>query len=64
MSFGDCVVVGDTPRDIDCAKPYGARALAVATGPFSCTELSAAGADAVFEDLSETQKFLSVLGQE
>ena len=63
MSFGDCVVIGDTPRDIDCAKPYGARALAVATGPFSFTELSAAGADEVFEDLSETQKFLSVLGQ-
>jgi len=63
MSFGDCVVIGDTPRDIDCAKPYGARALAVATGPYSFMELSAAGADAVFKDLSETQKFLSVLGQ-
>jgi phosphoglycolate phosphatase-like HAD superfamily hydrolase len=62
IKFSDCVVIGDTPRDIECAKPYGARAIAVATGPFSSAELSAAGADAVFEDLSDTGEFLSALG--
>lgn len=64
MNFSDCIVIGDTPRDVECARPYGARAVAVATGPFSFTELSAAGADAVFEDLSDTREFLSVLGRE
>lgn len=29
------VVIGDTPLDVDCAQAYGARAVAVATGPFS-----------------------------
>ena len=28
------VVIGDTPLDVDCAKAHGARAIAVATGPF------------------------------
>lgn len=28
-------VVGDTPRDVEAARSLGARALAVATGPFS-----------------------------
>ncbi len=28
-------VVGDTPRDVDAARSMGAKALAVATGPFS-----------------------------
>jgi phosphoglycolate phosphatase-like HAD superfamily hydrolase len=29
------VVIGDTPMDVDCAHAHGARAVAVATGPFS-----------------------------
>ena len=61
VDFSDCVVIGDTPRDIECAKPYGARAIAVATGPYSVSELSDAGADVVFEDLSDTQGFFSAL---
>ncbi len=61
VQFSDCVVIGDTPRDVECARPYGAFSVGVATGPYSCAELSAAGADAVFEDLSDTKGFLSVL---
>jgi phosphoglycolate phosphatase len=34
------VVIGDTPLDVDCAHAYGARAIAVATGPFSVDELA------------------------
>jgi phosphoglycolate phosphatase len=63
VPFPDCVVIGDTPRDMDCARPYGAFSVGVATGPYSTAELSAAGADAVFEDLSDTKGFLSVLQQ-
>jgi phosphoglycolate phosphatase-like HAD superfamily hydrolase len=41
-------VVGDTPRDIACARADGLRVAAVATGPFAVADL--AGADAVVED--------------
>jgi phosphoglycolate phosphatase-like HAD superfamily hydrolase len=33
------LVIGDTPRDIACAKAIGARSLAVATGVYSVAEL-------------------------
>lgn len=62
IPYGDCVVIGDTPRDVYCSKPYGAFALAVATGPYSCRELSEAGADEVLEDLSDTERFMAILG--
>jgi len=58
LPFKDCVVIGDTPRDIACAKPYGAHAVCVATGKYSEDELRAAGADMAFGDLSDTKTFL------
>ena len=42
------VVIGDTPRDIACARADGVRVAAVATGPFAVGEL--AEADAVAAD--------------
>lgn len=42
------VVIGDTPRDIACARADGVRVAAVATGPFATEAL--AGADAVVDD--------------
>ena len=39
------VVIGDTPRDIACARADGVRVIAVATGPFGAEAL--ADADAV-----------------
>jgi phosphoglycolate phosphatase len=35
----EILVIGDTPRDIECARAIGARVLAVATGKFSVEEL-------------------------
>ena len=32
------IVIGDTPNDIDCARHFGARAVAVGTGRFYSTE--------------------------
>jgi len=58
LSYGDCIVVGDTPMDIGCAKPYGATAIGVATGPYEAEELKRAGADEVFEDLSDVSGFM------
>ncbi len=50
------VVVGDTPEDIACARAVSATAVAVATGRHSVAELEAAGADAVFQDFSDSER--------
>ena len=47
------VVLGDTPKDIDCAHHHGCRCLATATGAFTVEELS--DADVVFADLAESE---------
>ncbi len=44
----DTIVIGDTPRDIACARADGLRCIGVATGAFAAEELD--GADAVIED--------------
>jgi phosphoglycolate phosphatase len=54
------IVVGDTPRDIACARADGVRCVAVATGPFGTDEL--AGADAVAGDAGELRVRLEELG--
>ena len=51
------IVVGDTPRDISCARADGVRCVAVATGPYGSQELSAA--DAVAGDARELQPVLA-----
>jgi phosphoglycolate phosphatase len=61
IDYKNCIVVGDTPRDVECAKPYGAYSIGVATGPYSYSRLEEAGADAVFYDLSDTTSFLNLL---
>jgi phosphoglycolate phosphatase len=50
------VIIGDTPRDIDCAKAHGCRCLAVATGRSPKEVLEKAGADLVQVDLTDTEK--------
>ncbi len=57
-------IIGDTPRDVEAAKSSGARAIAVATGFFSESELASAGPDAVFRDLNPRSDLLKALGFE
>jgi phosphoglycolate phosphatase len=59
----DVIVVGDTPHDVACAHTVGATPIAVATGGYSADQLRAAGADVVFQDLSDTAAFLRVMSQ-
>lgn len=61
LSASDVVVIGDTPHDVACAHNGGARAVAVATGPYSEAALAATGADVVLPDLSDTRGVLSML---
>jgi phosphoglycolate phosphatase len=53
FDFADVIVIGDTPLDVDCAHAHCARAIAVATGPFSHAELALTGAAVVVNTLAE-----------
>ncbi|HEX8720380.1 MAG TPA: HAD family hydrolase [Pyrinomonadaceae bacterium] len=56
------VVVGDTPNDIACARHYGARAVAVATGrAYDAAQLRAHSPDALLPDLTDTELLLRTL---
>jgi phosphoglycolate phosphatase len=56
------IVIGDTPNDIACAKHFGARSVAVATGrTYSADELLACAPDALLDDLADADAVLRVL---
>jgi len=57
----DFVVVGDTPRDVECAHANGIPCLAVATGVYSAAQLREAGADVVAEDLADPSPLWTML---
>ncbi|UCH44837.1 MAG: HAD family hydrolase [Nitrospiraceae bacterium] len=57
----DCIVIGDTPRDVTCAKVHNAASIAVATGPYSKADLLATDADVVVDTLSERDRYLHLL---
>jgi phosphoglycolate phosphatase-like HAD superfamily hydrolase len=51
------IVIGDTPRDIACARADELRCVCVATGPFAAGELK--DADAVASDAAELREVLA-----
>ena len=53
------IVIGDTPRDIACARADGVRCFAVATGAAAAQELT--GADALAQDAAQLRRLLSDL---
>jgi len=57
----EVVVIGDTPLDIDCARAFGAVAVAVATGQHSRAALLAHGPDLLFDDLSDVDGVVNAL---
>ncbi len=57
----DVIVIGDTPRDVHCAHANGCIAFAVATGPYSTTDLSEAGADVAVQDLTNASALVDLL---
>ncbi len=54
----DVYVIGDTPLDIKCAKPYGVRTVAVATGFHSVQDLALEKPDYLFHNFEQTEKIL------
>ena len=61
LAAEDAWVIGDPPRDHECARVAGARCLLVATGRYGVEELAALGPDAVLEDLSDASAVVQVL---
>jgi phosphoglycolate phosphatase-like HAD superfamily hydrolase len=57
-------VIGDTPRDVEAAKPFKLQTIAVATGSYTITELESTGADFVLENLEDTENFLKIIKKE
>jgi phosphoglycolate phosphatase-like HAD superfamily hydrolase len=55
------VIIGDTPSDIHCGRPIGARAIAVATGHYTVDALASHDPDAVFIDLGDTEAVLAAI---
>lgn len=58
---GEVVIIGDTPADVTCGAGIGARPVAVATGSYRPDALHAAGAAAVFDDLSDTLRVVDAI---
>ena len=57
----EVLVIGDTPCDIECARHFGAVAVAVATGLYPRHELEAEQLDLLFDDFSDVDAALSKL---
>jgi phosphoglycolate phosphatase len=53
-------IVGDTPRDLACARAVGVRCALVATGRRPVAELAGLGADIVLPDLSDPRPLLDL----
>ena len=53
LDGSEILVIGDTPRDVECANAIGARSLAVATGKYSRMELLLEKATWTVESLAE-----------
>jgi phosphoglycolate phosphatase-like HAD superfamily hydrolase len=59
----EVVIIGDTPADVTCGRCVSARAIGVGTGSYSTDQLRAAGAAAVFTDLSDLDlAYASIFG--
>jgi phosphoglycolate phosphatase len=58
------IVIGDTPNDIDCARHFGARAVAVGTGrTYLRDDIVACKPDALLENLSDVRLVLKTLDE-
>ena len=57
-------VIGDTPRDIECGKAFGAVTVAVSTGKYSREELASHRPDFLFNDLSDVDAVLALIAPE
>ena len=55
-------IIGDTPRDIQCAKYSHCKSVAVATGEYTSSDLKAHEPELLFADLLDIEAFCSSVG--
>jgi phosphoglycolate phosphatase len=61
FSGADTTVIGDTPKDVSCARAIGARAVAVATGQVSRQELAECLPDVLLESFENHEAALRAI---
>jgi phosphoglycolate phosphatase-like HAD superfamily hydrolase len=61
LNADDVVVVGDTPRDIACARAGGVRVVAVATGRYASAELAEHRPDVLLDSLQDTDTVVEAI---
>lgn len=61
FTFDDVVIIGDSHRDIECAKAWGIRSLAVATGGLSVEELGEHSPDVLMATLEDIEAVLDCI---
>ena len=57
----ECIVIGDTPRDVECARIHGGHCIAVATGPYPKEDLLNTEADIVLDSLEDRDHLLDFM---
>jgi phosphoglycolate phosphatase len=57
------VIVGDTPRDVACARYFGARVVAVASGSHTVEQLGEHRPDGLLRDLQDTEAVLKLFAE-
>jgi len=55
------IIIGDSPKDIECAKTNGLKVIAMGTGSFSSIELKKFDPDYVLDDYTNQQNFLDII---
>jgi phosphoglycolate phosphatase-like HAD superfamily hydrolase len=55
------VIIGDTPADMHCGRALNVRAIGVATGRYTVSELASHAPTAVFDTLDETEAVVEAI---
>jgi phosphoglycolate phosphatase len=55
------LIIGDTPKDVACARAMGAKVLTVTTGVFGKEELMACEPDYMLESLADTTAVMAIV---
>jgi len=58
-----CVIVGDTPKDLEAARANGMKCLLVGTGRYAVEDLGYYQADATLPDLTDTAAVIDLLSK-
>ncbi len=60
-TFDKVIIIGDSPRDIECALKNGAISLAVATGRMNCDQLAMFRPNFLFNNFKDIDDIISLL---